>query len=228
MTVPQRHWDVRAERGRDTLFFEVAWTGVSGTFAGAHIHAGGDWESGPVVFDLGPFVNGNTAAGWWALTEENLEDLEDDELYVNVHSTEFPDGEIRGQLRCEIDDDVDDEDEGEPCTVALSGDAEVPPNDSEASGTAVLTRQGHTVYFNIMWDNLEGDFSGAHFHRGDEDESGPVISIWDRSLTETRRRIVDAYTGRAPLAAARRTLCERALLRVSRRRNPRAALLRFR
>ncbi len=70
----------------------------------AHLHQGMMGENGPVVFDLGPFLMDNGVFTYW--TEENSTpfmtansvDLRNNNIYVNAHNMEFPDGEIRGQV----------------------------------------------------------------------------------------------------------------------------------
>lgn len=163
----------------DTLYFDIEWTGVMGDFAGAHIHYAEAGEDGPIIFDLGPFIIGNSAVGWWAISEEVFHDLRHDELYVNVHSSTYPGGEIRAQLDCHFrgEDDDDDEDDEDTCVVELSGENEVPPNDSPYSGTGSfsLSEEDDTLYFNIEWSGLTGTFTGAHIHYAPEGEPGPVV-----------------------------------------------------
>lgn len=63
---------------------------------GAHLHRGPAGSNGPIVFDFGdpasPF-SGNVP-----MTPASVADLLSDFLYVNIHSIDSPDGEVRGQL----------------------------------------------------------------------------------------------------------------------------------
>jgi hypothetical protein len=95
----------------------------------AHIHLGNDNENGKVVVTLLETENPSglemeTLGG--NFTDENVQGplagLPLDQLigfmgngstYVNVHSTEFPLGEIRGQIdELDADEEEDDEEEG--------------------------------------------------------------------------------------------------------------------
>jgi hypothetical protein len=80
----------------------------------AHIHEGQEGEEGDIVATLydesaSGKIDGELASGTLVasdlegpLSGQDIEDLveliEDGEAYVNVHTAEFPDGEIRGQL----------------------------------------------------------------------------------------------------------------------------------
>jgi hypothetical protein len=84
---------------------------LQGTFQNAHVHIGALGVNGPVT-SFGSLTNGGAGAGWFAFganggvwnnyqvtlnpTEET--DLFNGNLYINVHSSLFPGGEIRGQL----------------------------------------------------------------------------------------------------------------------------------
>jgi len=76
----------------------VTTSGITGT--AAHIHSAAAGKNGPVVV---PLQKGND--GSWSvpsgakLTPDQLKMFKEGELYVNVHSTAHPDGEIRGQLK---------------------------------------------------------------------------------------------------------------------------------
>lgn len=62
-----------------------------------HIHKAAKGSNGPVILNLGttftsPYTYSTT------LTEEQEDDLLAGLYYVNIHSTQFPNGQIRGQL----------------------------------------------------------------------------------------------------------------------------------
>lgn len=78
------------------LSYNISFSGLLGTQTAAHIHVGAAGTPGPVVF---PLSTGSPISGTWTgLTAQNLSDLNAGLLYVNVHSTLFPGGEIRGQI----------------------------------------------------------------------------------------------------------------------------------
>ncbi len=78
--------------------FSLEFGGVDGTVTGAHIHRGAAGVSGPVVVNLDWPANGTegcvkAAPALITEIEGNLGGF-----YVNIHSTTFPPGAIRGQL----------------------------------------------------------------------------------------------------------------------------------
>lgn len=79
------------------LTFELDVSNFTNTFTAAHIHRAPADVNGPVVLPLdgGQFPH---FTGVWALTAQDVTDLLAGNLYVNVHSTVFPGGEIRGQI----------------------------------------------------------------------------------------------------------------------------------
>jgi hypothetical protein len=91
-------------QGERTVCFELTWANVDGTVTDSHIHRGAAVVAGPVVVPL--FVSssfsGTDAASGCA---ENVAAALIKEIrknpsafYVNVHSSVFPAGAIRGQL----------------------------------------------------------------------------------------------------------------------------------
>ncbi|MFT2008252.1 CHRD domain-containing protein [Pontibacter sp. 13R65] len=80
------------------ITYTITFTGLNPT--AMHFHKGDPTESGPVTIGIGsaPYtspVTGQTPA----LTQEQAAELLSGRWYVNVHSAQFPAGEIRGQLR---------------------------------------------------------------------------------------------------------------------------------
>jgi hypothetical protein len=99
----------------DTIKYRINITGISNA-TGAHIHSGQASENGEVIADLLTDTSKNNDVSYGMTIRGNLSDsslkgpmegktLEDlvaamdsGETYVNVHTAEHPDGEIRGQV----------------------------------------------------------------------------------------------------------------------------------
>ncbi len=85
------------------LSYNVGYVNLSSAFRAAHFHNAGAGKNGGVVRAI-PFT-GTTASGAWkstdttqALTPDLVVELLASQIYVNVHSDNFPGGEIRGQV----------------------------------------------------------------------------------------------------------------------------------
>jgi hypothetical protein len=78
-----------------TFTLTVKYEGIVPT--AAHIHRGAKGENGPVVV---PLIVGPSPMIYMSapLTSAEIADLKNGLYYVNLHTTDFPDGEIRGQL----------------------------------------------------------------------------------------------------------------------------------
>ncbi len=94
----------RAEISISDGFGQVCWDlndirGI-GPITAAHVHVGGAGVNGPPVFTLRAANEGGwkgcTDGSEW--TQDRIEDVPG-AFYVNVHTAEFPNGAIRGQLR---------------------------------------------------------------------------------------------------------------------------------
>ncbi|MCA9373754.1 CHRD domain-containing protein [Candidatus Peregrinibacteria bacterium] len=81
----------------DDLWYSIEVMDLSGDVDAAHIHEAVEGENGDVVHEI--TFDGTTAEGWWMdLTEDQITTLMADGFYVNVHTMDNPDGEIRGQI----------------------------------------------------------------------------------------------------------------------------------
>lgn len=69
--------------------------------AAAHIHTGGAGVAGPVLVTLSPPDASGHSEGCVAADEATQAEIKDDPAgyYVNVHTSDFPGGAIRGQLQ---------------------------------------------------------------------------------------------------------------------------------
>lgn len=81
------------------LRWKASWTGLSGAITGIQFHGPAEiGQAGPAAMIWpGPF--GPRYEGRATLTPQQAVDLVDGRWYVNVVTTGFPSGEVRGQLR---------------------------------------------------------------------------------------------------------------------------------
>lgn len=84
----------------NSLTYGISTTGFATNFRVAHIHTGPSGVAGPIIIFLDCNERGTMCSGTTRpLTEEELELLDTEGLYINMHTDEVPSGEIRGQLR---------------------------------------------------------------------------------------------------------------------------------
>lgn len=81
-----------------SLSYTIEYSGLTATETGAHIHNAPAGTNGSVVHTL-PATNPKVGA--WAISPAMVLELRAGNLYANIHTTNFPGGEIRGQLIAE-------------------------------------------------------------------------------------------------------------------------------
>jgi hypothetical protein len=156
---------------RDTLCVTVSFTGLSGALMGAHIHEGLPGINGPVLIDLTSGINGSLVTA--TVTGSNLPmsvltKLLSGECYINLHTSAFPNGEIRGQLMIEADKSFQ---------VMMDGSQEVPMAVTNAFGVGYfdLSKDLSKIKYLVVMQDLSGPLSGAHLHVGQTGASGGVV-----------------------------------------------------
>ena len=175
------------------------WISVTGVdnISMAHIHLGAAGEEGAVQVGLfdgdGTTVTPNGVLVEGEFTLENLPDgmsmadlvelMVSGDLYVNVHSEDNPDGDVRGQIG---------EQGAATFSADLTGDAEVPPVATDASGEAffVYSSVNGTLDFQLHVDDLAG-ITAAHIHLGAPNQNGAVVAM----LFEASSPILAPTTG---------------------------------
>lgn len=154
---------------------------------GAHLHMGLAGQDGPVAFILNPTLSGDMRAGtfeaannMFELNEDQLAALQNRMLYVNIHTTAFGAGELRGQLVPEAD---------QIFRVTLNGDNEVPPVATTASGGLVAELRDHSLVVTGSFSGLTSPVAveiagGVHIHLGLAGQNGDVTAILNPTLDE--------------------------------------------
>jgi CHRD domain len=94
---------ITLNQGLHEVCFNLSWENIDGTVVAAHIHVAPPGVPGPIVVPLfaGEFPGtGSTSDCVSGVDEALIKDIRQDPAayYVNIHSTVFPAGAIRGQL----------------------------------------------------------------------------------------------------------------------------------
>jgi hypothetical protein len=88
-----------------TITVNVSFSGLTAPTTASHIHQAAAGTNGPVVIPFPTFPTGVTSgtfAGTFPITPALVSALEAGNLYVNIHTPNFPGGEIRGQLSLSV------------------------------------------------------------------------------------------------------------------------------
>jgi len=82
--------------GAQELQYSISFGGFAGVETAAHIHGpAARGQVGPILFTL---PAGSPKSGSFAVTPEVLSALVGGQLYIDIHSSTYPDGELRGQI----------------------------------------------------------------------------------------------------------------------------------
>ncbi len=134
----------------NTVQYRIVFTGLTAAESGAHVHGpAGPGTNGGVLDAL---AVGNPKVGTWNYAEAQEADILAGKTYVNIHTTAFPGGEIRGQIT--------------PLNAALDGEQEVPPVATPARGWGVFQIDTVTkeLHYYIQVGGLTGAETGSHIH----------------------------------------------------------------
>lgn len=156
---------------------------LSGAFdpsiaGGAHLHLGYAGQNGGIQFTLIPTLDADLQGGTFSaamntfqLTTEQVSFLQERRFYINIHTTAFASGELRGQL-------VPQSDHYRVCN--LFGSNHLPIVESEGSGALFLEIEGNQLVVTGSFANLSSDFAsniagGAHLHFGLPGTAGGIL-----------------------------------------------------
>lgn len=92
---------LRLNQGRHRICYRIEVSDIALPAVGAHIHAGAAGVAGPIVVELvPPDATGVSERCVTGLERSLVKAIRKDraDYYVNVHTSAFPDGAVRGQL----------------------------------------------------------------------------------------------------------------------------------
>jgi len=142
---------------------------ITGNVTGCNIRVGDRSTSGPIFINLSSYISGQRLKAKLPVPALFLELATTGGLYVNVHSSVFPSGEIRGQLdwRSEI-----------MMPVILLGASQIPPVPSAGIGLGVLRFSPNLtrLEYQVMPIGLSGPPTSAQIQKGDANTNGRVIT----------------------------------------------------
>lgn len=187
----------------DTLYYRVLVADIDNVTA-AHIHDGVAGVNGPVIAPLfsgsGLFDPANPISGTVTLTPTQVAKLLAGDYYINVHTSDFPAGELRGQLRTYTP--------AQDYNALLLGRNEATPVTTSAKGVARFTLVNtDTLQYQIAVSDIIS-ITASHIHFGPIGKNGPVVhGLYNGSgtfdptnpisgvITLTAKHMVDLLTG---------------------------------
>ncbi len=152
----------------NTLFYHIAYSGLSSAESAAHIH--GYAPPGQNAGVVHPLPATNPKIGAWAYPAGDEVSIMSGLSYANIHTGNFPGGEIRGQIIFEPATEI---------VSVINGAQEVPPNITTGLGVAAYDYDpvANTLGFDIRYGLLMGTENAAHFHNGAPGVNGGVIFV---------------------------------------------------
>src|SRR5215211_4437732 len=161
------------------LCFAVNAAGVDVPALAAHIHEAPAGVNGPIVVTLtAPGTNGRADGCLDDVDPELLDRIAADPagFYVNVHTTPFPNGAVRGQLQPATT-------EGELLATSLDGGQEIGPDgqpgagDADGSGisTVAVSPAARRVCVEIDVQGVVLPAAAAHIHQAPAGVNGPIV-----------------------------------------------------
>ena len=159
---------VRLRAGQGQVCYQLAAKNLPAAVA-AHIHRGDSGSAGPVVIPLTTPNAAGASSGCASAARTLVKAILADpgSFYVNVHTSEFPGGAIRGQLTGTSTASF-----GTSFALELKGTSE-----PGATGTAVLRirKDAGMVCYRLHAANVTLPTTAAHIHRGGAGVNGPVV-----------------------------------------------------
>jgi len=164
--------NLRVRAGQARVCYAISTQNITLPATGAHIHFGTVSASGQVVVPLTAPNASGSSSGCAATTRSVVSALmrNGQSYYVNVHTTDFPNGAIRGQVSMPRDTSL--------LLAAMAGANEKPsPADPNGTGTGQFefTPDAGKLCYALSAKGINLPATASHIHRGDGSLAGPVV-----------------------------------------------------
>jgi hypothetical protein len=167
---------------RSRVDFKIICQELSSNITGVQLRAGAPGATGNVLQDLSASAEGNVLAGTFTPSAALLAGLESGAVYLNVSTTNYPDGEIRAQLRLQ---------QGITLETFSDGNQMLPPVTTAARAIGVyrLSPTMDSLFYDIVLDNVATNIDYMHLHVGyDGQDYGALQIDFTNSIVGHRAR----------------------------------------
>jgi CHRD domain-containing protein len=171
---------VRARRNQGQVCFSMQVQTITLPAAASHIHVGATGTAGAIVVPLRPPNASGASSGCVAASRAIVNQIlaNAGNYYVNVHTSDFPGGAVRGQLTGTSEDSL-----GRTIAVQLNGANECNTagtcnlGDPDGAGTASVRFRSDAgqMCWLVRVSNIILPAVAQHIHRGARTSQGPVI-----------------------------------------------------
>ena len=196
---------VKAEVRGTSLVISGSFSGLEGDYSNSHVHLGPVGMNGGVAIPLNPTLDGDSRGGDFEADSNTFtistglrDTLMNRGLYVNIHSSASPGGEIRGQLLAEA---------AAYFVASMSGTSQRTPVNTGAYGKAIIELLGSRAITVGSFSALESDFAsniagGAHIHGGlPGQNSGILFSLNSDLAVDNRSGVFEADSNTFTMSA---------------------------
>jgi hypothetical protein len=157
------------------LKYSITFAGLNGTLTGAHFH----YSPSGVVLQPITFTDSTINGTWSGYADSVLTLLLHGRIYVNIHSTTAPGGEIRGTVTPVG---------AMPFVASLDSSSTNSGSRGKGTAYAILSSDMQTITYGATFARLSGALTGSHFHTS---TNGSVI----KPVTFTANSTTGTWTG---------------------------------
>ncbi len=153
------------DRFATKLKYHMTYAGLGSAFTNAHFHV----APGGAILQAITFTGATADGEWTGLTDQHLRDILKGNVYINIHSANLPNGEIRGNVKFSSEEEA-------VWTAKLDGTQASTP--STGRGTAWLTLyQDDSVRVRVTRSGLTSSYTAAHVHASNGGVLFPITFV---------------------------------------------------